>query len=68
MQPSLRASGIGTALLDKAIEVIRHRGAQEVHINVDEDDVDTRRFYERHGLTNRPEGSEYRMLCYLREL
>lgn len=31
-------------------------------------DVDTRRFYERHGFTDIEPGTNYRMLCYLREL
>ena len=47
---------------------MQERGAGEVHINVDEVDVDTRRFYERHGFTNIQPGADYRMLCYLREL
>jgi GNAT superfamily N-acetyltransferase len=70
--PSLRDRGIGTALLTTAVEEVRRLGAAEVHINVDEVDTDTRRFYERHGFTNLEPGSAgqpaYRMLCYLREL
>jgi GNAT superfamily N-acetyltransferase len=53
VKPHLRDRGIGTALLRAA---------------VDEVDVDTRRFYERHGFTNIQPGEDYRMLCYLREL
>jgi GNAT superfamily N-acetyltransferase len=68
VQPGLRGRGIGTALLTTAIQRVRERGAAEVHINVDEVDVDTRRFYERHGFTNVQPGQDYRMLCYLREL
>ena len=68
VQPGLRGRGIGTALLTAAILRVRERGAAEVHINVDEVDVDTRRFYERHGFTNVQPGQDYRMLCYLREL
>lgn len=66
--PALRDSGIGTALLTRAVDEVVARGAIEVHINVDEVDVDTRRFYERHGFTNIEPGEDYRMLCYLREL
>ena len=47
---------------------MRERGAGEMHINVDAVDVDTRRFYERHGFVNIQPGTDYRMLCYLREL
>jgi len=66
--PSLRDQGIGTALLTRAVAEVELRGGIEVHINVDEVDVDTRRFYERHGFTNIQPGEDYRMLCYLREL
>jgi GNAT superfamily N-acetyltransferase len=68
VQPGLRGQGIGTALLTAAILRVRERGAAEVHINVDEVDADTRRFYERHGFTNIQPGQDCRMLCYLREL
>lgn len=66
--PPLRDRGIGTALLTRAVAEVEQRGAIEVHINVDEVDTDTRRFYERHGFTNIEPGADYRMLCYLREL
>lgn len=66
--PALRDQGIGTLLLTIAIERIVAKGAAELHINVDEIDVDTRRFYERHGFVNVHPGADYRMLCYLREL
>jgi hypothetical protein len=51
---------------------VRSRDVGEIHINVDEVDTDTRRFYERHGFVNiepgQEQGQDYRMLCYLREL
>ncbi len=65
--PDLRDGGIGTALLTAAVELVRGRGGAEMHINVDEVDTDTRRFYERHGFANIEPGTDYRMLCYLRE-
>lgn len=65
--PELRDQGIGTALLTRAVADVRERGASEMHINVDEVDTDTRRFYERHGFANIQPGADYRMLCYLRE-
>lgn len=68
VQPELRDQGIGTALLQTAVLHVRERGGAEMHINVDEVDTDTRRFYERHGFTNVQPGTDYRMLCYLREL
>ena len=64
--PHLRDQGLGTALLTSAMEVVRGRGSEEMQINVDEVDADTRRFYERHGFTN--EGDDGRMLFYEREL
>ena len=64
--PPLRDQGIGTALLTAAMDLVRERGSQEMQINVDEVDADTRRFYERHGFTN--EGDDGRMLFYERPL
>jgi GNAT superfamily N-acetyltransferase len=66
--PDLRDQGIGTALLTTALDLCRGRSAGELHINVDEDDTDTRRFYERHGFRNILPGSDYRMLFYEIEL
>lgn len=66
--PELRDRGIGTSLLQTAVETVRARGAGEVHINVDEIDVDTRRFYERHGFSNIEPSGTTRMLFYIREL
>ncbi len=66
--PRLRGAGIGTALLEQAIAEVLRRGGGEMHINVDEDDVDARRFYERHGFVNVEPGTDYRMLCYIQEL
>ncbi|MEW1981253.1 GNAT family N-acetyltransferase [Citricoccus sp. NPDC079358] len=67
VRPGQRGQGLGTELLLDAIEHVRARGSAEMHINVDEIDEDTRRFYERHGFTNIQPGEDYRMLCYLRE-
>lgn len=65
--PDLRDHGIGTALLEAAVALVRSRGGEEMHINVDAIDTDTRRFYERHGFVNIEPGTDYRMLCYLRD-
>jgi GNAT superfamily N-acetyltransferase len=62
--PDRRDRGTGSALLAAARAEARRRGCPEMHINVDEVDVDTRRFYERHGFVNVEEGTDYRMLCY----
>jgi GNAT superfamily N-acetyltransferase len=63
--PELRDRGIGTAILTEARRQVREKGSPEMHINVDEVDTDTRRFYERHGFVNIEEGNDYRMLCYI---
>ena len=63
--PALRAQGIGTQVLDLCRRLARGLGSPEMHINVDEVDVDTRRFYERHGFVNVEAGVDYRMLCYV---
>lgn len=68
VRPELRGQGIGTALLESAIRLVRERRVEEVHINVDEIDTDTRRFYERHDFVNIEAGADYRMLCYTRQL
>lgn len=69
VRPPLRDRRIGSALMEHAIALLRERRVGEVHINVDEVDTATRRFYEqRFGFVNVEPGTDYRMLCYLREL
>ncbi len=63
--PHLRSAGIGTQVLDLSRALAREAGAPEVHINVDEVDADTRRFYERHGFVNVEDVADGRMLCYV---
>ena len=63
--PRLRSRGIGSQVLDLARRLVRELGSPEMHINVDEVDADTRRFYERHGFRNIEPGVDYRMLCYV---
>jgi GNAT superfamily N-acetyltransferase len=66
--PGLRGGGIGSALLRRACAIARERGAELLEINVDEGDVDARRFYERHGFTCTGPGGDERELYYSREL
>jgi ribosomal protein S18 acetylase RimI-like enzyme len=63
--PTLRDRGIGSEILRMCRELAGALGSPEMQINVDEVDVDTRRFYERHGFVNVEEGTDYRMLCYV---
>ena len=66
--PTRRGQGLGTALLRAAERVVRERGGEVLEINVDGDDVDARRFYERHGYRNSEPGQEEQLLYYFREL
>lgn len=70
VRPSVRDRGVGTALLAGMFAWVDGRGIGEVQINVDETDVDARRFYERHGFTNLEVNdlTTSRMLLYVREL
>jgi ribosomal protein S18 acetylase RimI-like enzyme len=66
--PEFRGRALGSALL-KAVEgeVVR-RGGEVLEVNVDGEDVDARRFYERHGYVNTEPGQDEPMLYYYREL
>ena len=66
--PRLRGHGIGSALLAAAETVTRDRGGQLLEINVAGDDIDARRFYERHGFANREPAAHEPMYYYYREL
>lgn len=66
VRPELRSRGIGSALLERGLAEALVLGASEVHIGVDEGDVDARRFYERHGFSNLEPDTGERMLLYLR--
>ena len=52
----------------RIVQELALRGSLELHINVDEDDTATRRFYEHHGFANNFPGSDWRMLLYYQEL
>jgi ribosomal protein S18 acetylase RimI-like enzyme len=60
--------GLGSALLTTAEAVTRQRGGELLEINVDGDDTDARRFYERHGYVNSEPGEDQPLLYYYREL
>lgn len=67
--PHLRGRGIGSAVVGHLVATARGLGVDLVEINVDEGDVDARRFYERHGFAgDDPPGSGERALYYSREL
>lgn len=66
--PAQRRRRIGTALLKAAEGLCRQRGGELLEINVDGEDADARRFYERHGYSNRDPGQTQPQLCYHRDL
>ena len=66
--PALRGQGIGSALLALVEATARQRCAEQLEINVDGEDSDARRFYERHGYTNTEPGQDEPMLYYYRDL
>jgi ribosomal protein S18 acetylase RimI-like enzyme len=66
--PELRGRGLGSTLLTAAEAITQERGGELLEINVDGDDIDARRFYERHGYTNTEPGQDQPLLYYYREL
>lgn len=68
VRPDLRDEGIGTAVIRRLFQLADQRGAGLIEINVDEGDVDTQRFYERHGFRTTEEGSDERAFYFWQEL
>lgn len=68
VRPALRGRRIGHALLLAAEDAARARGAEEMTINVDGEDHDTRRFYSAHGYTHTEPGQSEPSYFYHRAL
>ncbi len=66
--PGRRGLGIGSAIMQQLISICAERGVELIEINVDEGDVDARRFYERHGFSSTEAGLTERALYYSREV
>lgn len=66
--PARRSRGVGSAIVGHLLSLARARGIDLVEINVDEGDVDARRFYERHGFSAIEPDTGERALYYHREL
>lgn len=66
--PECRRQSIGSALLRTAEHDVVRRGGSVLEINVDGEDVDARRFYERHGYLDRDAWSTQPAMMYHREL
>lgn len=64
--PDERGHGIGRALMDEALALARHRGADYVDLATSEEDVAARALYESLGFSNLDDGTV--MLFYEREL
>ena len=68
VRPDLRDRGIGSAVVERLLADSVAAGVAMVEINVDEGDVETLRFYERHGFTRTEPGSDERAFYVWREL
>jgi GNAT superfamily N-acetyltransferase len=66
--PDLRNWGIGLSLLRAAEAEVLGRGGEVLEINVDGEDIDARRFYERHGYVHHDAWASEPSLMYFREL
>jgi GNAT superfamily N-acetyltransferase len=66
--PEQRGRRIGSALLAAAEALTIRRGGEALEINVDGEDVDARRFYERHGYRNSNPGQNGPIFYYSRDL
>ena len=66
--PEQRGGGLGTRLLHAVERECLASGAELLEINVDGEDVDARRFYERHGYVTGNPGQDEPQLYYSREL
>lgn len=66
--PDHRNRGLGTLLLRKVESEVLERDGQVLEINVDGQDHDARRFYERHGYRNTEPNQTEPMLYHYREL
>lgn len=65
--PSLRNQGIGSMLINAVLARAETEGWGAVEIQVDESDVDTMRFYERHGFISRDPQTGDRALLWRRD-
>lgn len=66
--PAHRNGGLGTALIELLVATARRHRVGLIEINVDEGDVDARRFYERHGFTLIEPTTGERALYYHQEM
>lgn len=65
--PAHRNQGLGADLLSAAEAWVSASGGNLLQINVDGEDIDARRFYERHGYVDREQGAPVSSLYYFKE-
>ncbi|MCS3442827.1 GNAT family N-acetyltransferase [Microbacterium phyllosphaerae] len=68
VEPEHRGGGIGSAILQRMVEICCERGVAAIEINVDESDAAAMRFYERHGFSGTDPDSGERAFYYYRAL
>lgn len=66
--PQQRGRGLGHELMGAVERDLAERECAELHITVDEEDEDTRRFYVSLGYRNHEPGEDSRFLLYLKDL
>jgi GNAT superfamily N-acetyltransferase len=66
--PVERGRGIGTELIKAVEDECRQRGSELLEVNVDGEDADARRFYERQGYAHHEPGQTEPQLYYHRDL
>jgi ribosomal protein S18 acetylase RimI-like enzyme len=68
MAPDHRNHGLGTSLLRAAEAELVARGGEVLEVNVDGEDVDAQRFYERHSYVDHDAWSDQPSKLYFREM
>ena len=66
--PDRRGEGLGPRLIDRLLAETETLGASAIEINVDAEDVDAQRFYERHGFRGTDPDTGERAYYFSREL
>ena len=68
VEPDRRGHGLGAAMIHLLIADARETGVSAIEINVDAEDVDAQRFYERHGFSGVDPDTGERAFYYSLEL
>ncbi|MGJ0390249.1 GNAT family N-acetyltransferase [Microbacterium sp. CGR1] len=68
VEPEHRGGGVGSAILQRMVEICRELGVAAIEINVDESDAGAQRFYERNGFSGTDPDSGERAFYFYRAL